>query len=129
MRCSPIRKSSLGSMNGNCTGIITRANGHHNDWNEFALLLIDIQNDFWCSSFIDDFKNFEDNIKELLVWARRVGLEVIHIREILSSDGSDWTPRYKIRNRAPVVKGTKGAEVLDCAKEIDGEKIFIKNST
>jgi nicotinamidase-related amidase len=65
----------------------------HN-WQDFALLLVDVQHDFWNEELKTAFPNFQQNTAELLEFCRRVGIEVIHLREVFSPDKSDWLPRY-----------------------------------
>lgn len=95
-------------------------------WQPFALLLIDVQNDFWEPQLQEAFPEFPNNISRLLNFCRQEGLEVIHLREIFEPHGSNWLPRYRLRERAVCIRGTSGAEVLDCARELPGEKVFEK---
>lgn len=98
------------------------------NWQEFALILIDVQQDFWNEELESYFPNFKHNITDLLQFCRREGLEVIHLREIFSPDGSDWLVRYRLRGRAVCVRGTPGAEVLSVAKETGSEMLFEKQT-
>lgn len=95
-------------------------------WQEFALLLIDVQNDFWEPPLQEAFPEFPNNIRRLLSFCRETGIEVIHLREIFKPDGSNWLPRYRLRNRAICIEGTVGADVLAEAREQPGEKVFEK---
>ncbi len=97
-------------------------------WKPFALLLIDVQNDFWSGDFTQHFPQFPENIVQLLNFCRTVGIEVIHIRAIFKPDMSDWMVRYKLRKRIPCVEGTVGAEVAPFAQALPGEKVVIKHS-
>jgi nicotinamidase-related amidase len=99
----------------------------HN-WQDFALLLVDVQHDFWNEELKTAFPNFQQNTAELLEFCRRVGIEVIHLREVFSPDKSDWLPRYLLRGRSPCVRGTQGAGVLDFAVEVPGEKVIEKQT-
>ena len=99
----------------------------HN-WQDFALLLVDVQHDFWNQELHTAFPNFQQNIVELLKFCRRVGIEVIHLREVFTPDKTDWLPRYLLRGRSPCVRGTEGAGVLDFAVEVPGEKVIEKQT-
>lgn len=98
------------------------------DWNQFALLLIDVQEDFWNQELNQAFPAFPENLVRLLSFCRQEGIEVIHLREVFAPDGSDWLPRYRLRGRAPCVRGTKGATVLSVAQEQPGEMVFEKQT-
>jgi nicotinamidase-related amidase len=97
-------------------------------WQSFALLLVDVQQDFWNEQLQTDFPHFQQNTVELLEFCRQVGIEVIHLREVFNPDKTDWLPRYLLRGRSPCVRGTKGAGVLDFAMEQPGEKVIEKQT-
>jgi nicotinamidase-related amidase len=99
----------------------------HN-WQDFALLLVDVQHDFWNEELRTAFPNFQQNTAELLQFCRQVGIEVIHLREVFTPDKTDWLPRYLLRGRSPCVRGTEGAGVLDFAMEAPGEKVIEKQT-
>ena len=98
------------------------------DWQQFALLLIDVQEDFWNQELEQAFPEFRDNISRLLSFCRQEGVEVVHLREVFNPDGSDWLPRYRLRGRAPCIRGTKGAAVLSVAQEQPGEIVIEKQT-
>ncbi|MEW6496117.1 MAG: cysteine hydrolase [Cyanobacteriota bacterium] len=98
------------------------------NWQSFALLVIDVQEDFWTEKLESAFPAFQDNISCLLSFCRSRGIEVIHLREVFNPDGSDWLPRYRLRGRAPCVRGTKGVEVLSVAREQLGEMVIEKQT-
>ena len=98
------------------------------DWREFALLLIDVQVDFWPDKLAESFPDFPANVDRLLALCRREGLEVIHLRASFNPDTSDWMARYKLRERIPCIQGTPGAETLPFAQEQPGEKVILKQS-
>ena len=98
------------------------------NWQSFALLLVDVQHDFWSDQLATDFPTFQQNTVELLRFCRQVGIEVIHLREVFRPDKTDWLPRYLLRGRSPCVRGTKGAGVLDFAAEQPGEKVIEKQT-
>ena len=74
------------------------------DWSKHAILVIDIQYDSLDNT--EDFPSFQDNITTtLLAYARKSGIEVIHIRVTFKPGKSDsW------------VEGPHGAEVAPFAK-------------
>ncbi|MEQ9668902.1 cysteine hydrolase family protein [Coleofasciculus sp. G2-EDA-02] len=98
------------------------------NWQQFALLLIDVQQDFWNPELEQAFPDFQSNIARLLCFCRQEGLEVVHLREVFNPDGSDWLPRYRLRGRAICVRGTPGAEVLSVAAAQSGEMVMEKQT-
>jgi nicotinamidase-related amidase len=98
------------------------------DWGQFALLLIDVQGDFWSERVAEGFPEFPRNVTRLLALCRREGLEIVHLRASYRPDMSDWMARYKLRGRIPCVEGTPGAETLPFAREQPGEKVILKQS-
>ena len=97
-------------------------------WDEYALLLIDVQNDFWDEAVQKSFPDYPDKVKQLLQFCRSQDLEVIHVRALFAPDQSDWMVPYRLKGSIPCISGTKGAEVLDWAREQDGEKVFYKQT-
>jgi nicotinamidase-related amidase len=100
----------------------------HNHWEQFALLLIDVQRDFWPEEMAASFPHFPANVARLLALCRSEGLEVVHLRASFQPDRSDWMPRYRLRGRIPCVEGTAGVEVLPCAVEEPGELVMFKQT-
>jgi nicotinamidase-related amidase len=98
------------------------------DWNPFALLLIDLQRDFWPQKLASCFPQFPDRIARLLALCRREGIEVVHLRAVFQPDGSDWMVRYRLRGRIPCVRGTPGVETLPFALEAPGEVVIVKQT-
>lgn len=98
------------------------------DWAQYALLLIDVQRDFWPEKLAESFSDFPSNVARLLALCRGEDIEVIHLRAIFEPDMSDWMARYKLRGRIPCVRGTPGAETLPFARERPGEKVILKHS-
>ena len=96
------------------------------DWDQFALLLIDVQLDFWPERMRKCFPNFPAKVSKLLSLCRDEGLEVIHLRARFKPDMSDWMPKYRLRGRIPCVEGTEGVETLSFAVENPGEKVVVK---
>ncbi len=97
-------------------------------WDQFALLLIDLQYDFWPDEFKQSFPHFPSKVAQLLHFARQEGLEVIHLRAIFQPDMSDWMARYKLRKHIPCIEGTQGVETLPFAVELPGEKVIVKQA-
>ena len=81
-------------------------------WDQFALLLIDVQKDFWSDEMEKNFPHFRENVASLLKLCRHEGIEVIHIRGRFSADKSDWMPIYQLGRKMPCVEGTEGIELL-----------------
>lgn len=96
------------------------------NWEQFALLLIDVQEDFWPVEIEQAFPDFRKNIDTLLGVCRKEGIEVIHLRARFSEDKSDWMPIYKLGRRMPCVDATEGVELLAEAVAIDEERVIEK---
>ena len=97
-------------------------------WDQFALLLVDVQQDFWPERLAEHFPDFPDNVSRLLETCRSQGLEVVHLRASFQPDMSDWMPRYRLRGRIPCIAGTEGVAVLPFAHEEPGEKVILKQT-
>jgi ureidoacrylate peracid hydrolase len=97
-------------------------------WEPFALLLIDVQRDFWPENTAASFPRFPAQIANLLTVCRTEGIEVIHLRASFRADMSDWMVRYKLRGRIPCVEGTPGIETLPFACEEPGELVLTKHT-
>jgi len=50
------------------------------DSGQFALLLIDVQRDFWGEKTVESFPQFPENISNLLDLCRTQGVEIFHLR-------------------------------------------------
>lgn len=98
------------------------------DWGQFALLLVDAQQDFWSERVAESFPHFPANITRLLTLCRSEGIEIVHLRASFKPDMSDWMPRYKLLGRIPCIDGTAGVETLPFALDEPGEKVIIKQS-
>ena len=98
------------------------------DWGQFALLLIDVQRDFWPERIAESFPDFPANTARLLTVCRGEGVEIVHLRASFAPDMSDWMPVYKLRGRIPCVQGTAGVETLPFALDDPGEKVIIKQT-
>jgi nicotinamidase-related amidase len=97
-------------------------------WQEFALLLIDVQEDFWEEDVRTAFPAFPENIGRLTDVCRRVGIEIVHIRARFSPDQSDWMVPYRLKGSIPCIAGTHGEKILECAREREGEKVIYKQT-
>jgi len=98
------------------------------DWGQFALLLIDLQKDFWSERVAQSFPHLPTNIARLLTFCRTKGLEIVHLRASFEPDMSDWMPVYKLRGHIPCVRGTTGVETLPFALDKPGEVVIIKQT-
>jgi nicotinamidase-related amidase/ketosteroid isomerase-like protein len=94
-----------------------------------ALVLIDIQRDFWRPlANAPHAASFPANVRGLLDLARANGWPVLHTHAEFKPDGSDWLPFYTPDGRGtiPCIAGTEGAEAEDFALPLPGEPIFRK---
>lgn len=103
-------------------------NGKSASWDPFALLLIDVQKDFWTDRMSQPFADYDKNVRRLLHLCRHDGIDVVHLRARFQPDGSDWMVRYKSLGRIPCIEGTPGVEIFSCAKEEPGEFVIFKQS-
>ena len=60
------------------------------DWDAFALLLIDVQEDFWTEVMSIAFPDYGENVASLLALCRNQGIDVAHLRAQFREDQSDW---------------------------------------
>ena len=98
---------------------------------EFALILIDVQRDFWRPySALPRFNTFPENIRSLLSESRKRGLTIIHTQAYFRLDRSDWMLFYRPQGRGivPCVEGTEGVEFELFAKPIQGEPVVRKQT-
>jgi nicotinamidase-related amidase len=98
------------------------------DWGQFALLLIDVQRDFWPEQVAREFADVPENIARLLALCRAEHIDVIHLRASFKPDMSDWMPKYKLRRSIPCVQGTAGVETLPFALDGPGEAVILKQT-
>lgn len=98
------------------------------DWSQFALLLIDVQKDFWSEQVAQSFPDFPTNIARLLTLCRAEGIEIVHIHAGFEPDMSDWMLTYKLRGHIPCVLGTSGVETLPFALDSPGETVIDKQT-
>ena len=97
-------------------------------WDAFALILVDVQRDFWRDEMSSSFEDYEKNTGELLALCRAEGIDIVHLKAEFAADRSDWMARYLFEDRIPCVKGTAGAEVFSCAAPGQGERQFTKQT-
>lgn len=97
-------------------------------WGHFALLLIDVQRDFWSEQAMKVHPDFPTNVANLLTLCRDEGIEVIHLRASFKANMSDWMPKYMLRGRTPCIQGTTGEESVPLAVEKFGETIILKQT-
>jgi nicotinamidase-related amidase len=98
------------------------------DWEQFALLLIDVQQDFWGEETAKIFPQFPTDVARLLEFCRTEGIEIVHLRASFKPDMSDWMLKYKLRGRIPCVEGTPGTDTLPFALEEHGEVVIVKHT-
>eukprot|EP01102_Stenamoeba_stenopodia_P003513 TRINITY_DN1359_c0_g1_i1.p1 TRINITY_DN1359_c0_g1~~TRINITY_DN1359_c0_g1_i1.p1 ORF type:complete len:206 (-),score=61.61 TRINITY_DN1359_c0_g1_i1:70-687(-) len=100
------------------------------DWSSYALLVVDIQEDFYTAipAIPQSFPGFADRVTKLLSVAREKGIEVIHIRAVYEPDVniSPWTKYWAELNPDKKTKVKDTPEPF--AKEVEGEKIVVKNT-
>ena len=98
---------------------------------QIALILIDIQRDFWKPLMRHpQFTSFPNNVGTLLSEARASKLTVVHIQSSFKRDRSDWMLFYRPHGRGdvPCVEGTDGAMPEDFATPIRGEAVIMKQT-
>ena len=97
-------------------------------WDSFALLLIDVQNDFWTEEMSAAFPDYENNVSRLLDQCRRKQIDIVHLRAKFKPDQSDWMVKYKFLERTPCIDGTPGAEIFSFAREEPDETVITKQT-
>jgi len=98
------------------------------DWSSFALLLIDVQQDFWPEPVARAFPDLPDRITQLLSHCRNAGIDVVHLRAGFAPDRHDWMAKYRLAGSVPCIRGTAGAEALPCAAALPDEVVIEKQS-
>ena len=98
------------------------------DWSAFAVVLIDVQRDFWTEEMTEVFPNFHENVERLLASSRESGIDVVHLRAKFKADRSDWMVRYRMGSNIPCIEGTPGVEIFPCAGAVDGETVIEKQT-
>jgi nicotinamidase-related amidase len=101
------------------------------DTKQLALILIDIQRDFWQPlKALLHLSAFPTNIATLLQVARANGLTIIHTQAWFKPDRSDWMLFYRPQGRGsvPCLAGTDGAQFEDFAAPLPREHIIQKQT-
>lgn len=99
--------------------------------NRAALILVDIQRDFWQPLAHEPrLAAFPENVRALLVAARRHGLPIVHTQAIFQPDRSDWMLFYRPegRGQVPCIAGTPGVEFETFAAPLPGETVITKQT-
>lgn len=97
-------------------------------WSRYALVLVDLQHDFWSASVAVSAAQLPERVAALVRYARAEGIAVVHVRARFRPDGSDWIARYRLRRRIPCIGGTPGANTLSFAIEEPGEPVVTKHT-
>lgn len=98
------------------------------DWENYVLLLVDVQNDFWDEPTAARHPHFTENVTRLLEFCRSEKIEIVHLRAGFKADKSDWMAKYRAGDWIPCVEDTEGIETLPCAAAYPGERIFVKQT-
>ena len=95
-----------------------------------ALVVVDVQQDFFDPQTEMSNPNFVSNLKSMLETCRLNGIEVIHVRTAFSSDPNERPTAFRkfFGSKIPCVIGTPGIKALECARQTRGEKVFYKKS-
>ena len=75
---APLNAKPFGARTVSEGAALSMIDTQHN-WEQFALLLIDVQRDFWPERVAYMHPDFPANIAALLTLCRREGIEVIHL--------------------------------------------------
>ena len=103
-------------------------NAASRSWDSFALLLIDVQKDFWKDDMSQTFGDYEKNVRRLLHTCRYEGIDIVHLRARFQRDESDWMVKYKSFEKIPCIEGTPGVEIFPFAQEEPGEFVIFKQT-
>lgn len=97
------------------------------DWGPFALLLVDVQQQFFTADLQTRHPDYSDNVTELLDYCRGKGIEVIHLRTEFAS-ANDLPSSYKIifGDSPPCLRGSDGVLPASFARELPDERVFYK---
>jgi nicotinamidase-related amidase len=98
------------------------------NWESFALLLIDVQNDFWTGDMSQSFADYDKHVRQLLHVCRHEGIDIVHLRARFQQDESDWMVKYRSLGQIPCVEGTPGVEIFPFAEDLPGEFVIYKQS-
>jgi nicotinamidase-related amidase len=98
---------------------------------QVALLLVDIQRDFWWPHAREgQFTSFPTNVRTLLATARAHPLLVVHTQAVFKADGADWMLFYRPagRRRIPCILGSDGVAIEEFAAPQAGEPVIRKQT-
>jgi nicotinamidase-related amidase len=98
---------------------------------QLALLLVDIQRDFWRPlESTPRWAAFPANVRTLLGTARANHLAVVHTHAVFKADGTDWMLFYRPHGRGhiPCIAGSEGVLVEDFAAPQAGEAVIRKQA-
>lgn len=101
------------------------------DPEQVALVLVDIQRDFWKPlKDHPEFSSFPGNVEALLSEARTRGLTVVHVHSAFDPDRSNWMLFYRPEGRGeiPCIAGTEGTQFEGFAAPMPGEKMVKKET-
>ncbi len=101
------------------------------DPEQVALVLVDIQRDFWKPlKEHPEFSSFPGNVETLLSEARTRGLTVVHVHSAFDPDRSNWMLFYRPEGRGeiPCIAGTEGTRFEGFAAPMPGEKMVGKET-
>lgn len=96
-----------------------------------ALIVVDVQKDFWRPySAVPRFGALPGNLRDLLSFARKNKLFVVHTQAYFRRDRGDWMLFYRPQGRGdvPCIEGTGGAEFEGFAAPFQGEPVFRKQT-
>ena len=101
------------------------------DPKQVALILVDIQRDFWRPlKDHPEFSSFPGNVETLISEARTRGLTVVHVHSAFDPDRSNWMLFYRPEGRGeiPCIAGTEGTRFEGFAAPMPGEKMVEKET-
>ncbi len=97
-----------------------------------ALIIIDMQNDFILPGspvYVQDAEKTIPKVKEILQFFRDKNLTVFFIKREYLSDGSN-VENFRLKDfregKKYIIKGSKGAEIVEELKPLDSEFVIIK---
>jgi acyl-CoA reductase-like NAD-dependent aldehyde dehydrogenase/nicotinamidase-related amidase len=92
-----------------------------------CLLLIDLQNDFLARpGLVPPAAELIDQIAILLKEWRKLGLPVMHVHTLVSTDGQNRMPHWKAQNIWSCVEGSFGAKAPVKLTPLASEQVFVK---
>lgn len=101
------------------------------DPHQIALILVDIQRDFWQPlKEYPQFAAFANNVDSLISEARARGVYIVHVHSLFKPDRSNWMLFYRPQGRGliPCISGTEGALFENFAAPTSDEVIIHKQT-